>query len=65
MRQVTKDQFSLVSEKASDIHEDNFIIKTKLFRQTFKFVELLRQSWKVSKATHNGARTYILQAYDL
>jgi hypothetical protein len=39
---VTQDQFSLVSEKVSGIHEDNFAINIELFRQNVTCVELLR-----------------------
>ena len=41
---VTQDQFKQVSKKVSTIPEDNFTINIELFRQTFKNVELLRQS---------------------
>jgi hypothetical protein len=43
-----------VSEKVFGIPEDNFTINNELFSQTFKNVELLRQSWKVSKAASLG-----------
>ncbi len=50
---VTQDQFTQVS-KVSDIPAENFTINIELFRQTFTNVELLRQSWKVSKAALLG-----------
>jgi hypothetical protein len=43
-----------VSEKVFGIPEDNFTINIELFLQAFKNVELLRQSWKVSKAALPG-----------
>jgi hypothetical protein len=39
---VKQDQFSLVTGKASGIHEDNFTINIELFRPTLTCVELLR-----------------------
>jgi hypothetical protein len=39
---VTKEQFSLVSEKDSCIHEENCNINIEVFRQTFTNFELLR-----------------------
>ncbi len=52
---VTQDQFTQVSKKVSDIPAENFTINIELFRQTFTNVELLRQSWKVTKAALPGA----------
>jgi hypothetical protein len=51
---VTQDQFTQVSKKVSDIPAENFTINIELFRQTFTNVELLRHSWKVSKAALPG-----------
>ncbi len=51
---VTQDQFSLVSEKVSGIPKGNFTINIEPFRQTFTYVELLRQNWIVSKGTPPG-----------
>jgi hypothetical protein len=51
---VTQDQFTQVSKKVSDIPAENFTINIELFRQTFANVELLRHSWKVSKAALPG-----------
>jgi hypothetical protein len=48
---VTQDQFSLASENVSGIPGDNFTINIELFRQTSTDVELLSQSWIVSKVT--------------
>jgi hypothetical protein len=45
-----------VSEKVFGIPEENFTINIKLFLQAFKNVELLRQFWKVSKASPPGGR---------
>jgi hypothetical protein len=53
---VTLDQFSLVSENVSGIPGDNFTINIELFPQTFKNVELLRQSWIVSNVTLPGGQ---------
>jgi hypothetical protein len=39
---VTQDQNTQVSNKVSDIPEENFTINIELFRQTFTIVELLR-----------------------
>ncbi len=39
---VTQDQNTQVSNKVSDIPEENFTINIELFRQTFTNVELLR-----------------------
>jgi hypothetical protein len=44
---VTQDQFTQVSNKFSDIPEENFTINIELFRQNFSNVELLRQKWIV------------------
>jgi hypothetical protein len=51
---VTQDQFSLVWLKDSGIPEDNFIINSELFRQTFTNVELLQQKPNISKLTPPG-----------
>jgi hypothetical protein len=42
LHRVTQDQFSLVSEKVSGIHEDNFTVNIELFWQNVICVELLR-----------------------
>jgi hypothetical protein len=39
---VTQDQFRLVSEKVSDILEDNYTINIELFQLNFLCVKLLR-----------------------
>jgi hypothetical protein len=39
---VTQDQLRLLSEKVSDILEDNYTINIKLFQQNFTCVEILR-----------------------
>jgi hypothetical protein len=39
---VTQDQNTQVSNKVTDIPEENFTINIELFRQTFTNVELLR-----------------------
>jgi hypothetical protein len=39
---VTQDQNTQVSNKVSDIPEENFTVNIELFRQTFTNVELLR-----------------------
>jgi hypothetical protein len=46
---VTQDQFTQVSQKVSDIPEENFTIN----------IELLRQSWKVSKAAIPGREPWL------
>jgi hypothetical protein len=51
---VTQDQYALVSEKVFGTPEDNLTKNIELFGQTFTNVELVRQSWKASKATLPG-----------
>ncbi len=51
---VTQDQFTQVSKKVSNIPEEDFTKNIELFWQPFTNVELLRQSWKVSKLTPPG-----------
>ncbi len=53
---VTQDQFTQVSKKVSDIPAEIFTINIELFWQPFTNVELLRQSWKVSKAALPGRK---------
>jgi hypothetical protein len=38
---VTQDQFSLVTEKVSGTHEDNFTINIEFFQHNFTCAELL------------------------
>jgi hypothetical protein len=60
---LTQDLFSLVSEKVSFIPEDNFTTIIELFGQTFTNVELLRQSWIVSKVTPPGSELQLVPGW--
>jgi hypothetical protein len=51
---VTQDQFALVLEKVFGTPEDNLTKNIELFGQPLTIVELVRQSWKASKATLPG-----------
>jgi hypothetical protein len=62
---VTQDQFALVSEKVFGTPEDNLTKNIELFGQTFTNVELVRQSWKASKATLPGREPTELQSATL